>query len=152
MSGKNQPWYFVSRLTRNDPYENARLGDRVLTVWLGQDGYYFITQDDKTSNANVYKSVPYEDIEAVWTYIYVSYSGKVNQAVGFVKYGDGDVKRVEIPVTHTPPNFLRLVVGGNDVRNEFSLPLKLNAYPGFNGQFTRPVLRIGPGSYLSGVD
>jgi hypothetical protein len=35
VNGKNQPWYFVSRLTRNNPYDNVGLGDRVLCLWLG---------------------------------------------------------------------------------------------------------------------
>jgi len=91
MQGKNQPWYFVSRLTRNNPYADIELGDRVLGVWLGADGYYFITMDDKSKNPNVYKSVPYGDIEGVWTYIYFSYGVKTNTAVGFIKYGDKDV-------------------------------------------------------------
>ena len=54
LEGKNQPWYFVSRLTRNDPYGNVGLGDRLLCLWLGQAGYTFITLDDKTKNPNVY--------------------------------------------------------------------------------------------------
>jgi hypothetical protein len=32
-NGKNSPWYFVSRLTRNNPYKNAEMGDRVLAVF-----------------------------------------------------------------------------------------------------------------------
>jgi hypothetical protein len=106
---------------------------------LGTDGYYFITMDDKTSNPNVFKSIPYGDIEGVWSYVYFSYSSKVNQAVGFIKYGTSDVQRVEIAVTHNSPKFLRFLLGGND----------LGVYPGFNGQFTRPVLKIGPGSFLA---
>lgn len=54
MDGKNQPWYFVSRLARNDPYGDVALGDRVLALWIGQAGYTFATLDDKTSNPNVY--------------------------------------------------------------------------------------------------
>lgn len=33
VSGKNAPWYFVSRLTRNNPYRNAEMGDRVLAIF-----------------------------------------------------------------------------------------------------------------------
>jgi hypothetical protein len=43
--------------------------------------------DDKTANPNIYKPIAYEDIEGVWTYVYFSYNGKLNQAVGFIKYG-----------------------------------------------------------------
>ncbi len=35
LPGKNAPWYFVSRLTRNLPYDNINMGDRTLAVWLG---------------------------------------------------------------------------------------------------------------------
>lgn len=52
--------------------------------------------DDKTTNPNVYKPIAYEDIEGVWTYIYFSYSGKTNTATGFIKYGEGEVKKVDL--------------------------------------------------------
>ena len=32
-NGKNEPWYFVSRLTTNEPYDNIRMGDRTLAIW-----------------------------------------------------------------------------------------------------------------------
>jgi hypothetical protein len=28
LSGKSEPWYFIARLTKNDPYDNTRMGDR----------------------------------------------------------------------------------------------------------------------------
>lgn len=28
VNGKNEPWYFVARLTKNNPYDNIRMGDR----------------------------------------------------------------------------------------------------------------------------
>jgi hypothetical protein len=31
--GKIEPWYFVSRLTKNKPYGNIEMGDRVLGIW-----------------------------------------------------------------------------------------------------------------------
>lgn len=42
----------------------------------------------KTNNPNVYKPIPFGDIEGVWTYIYFSYSDKKKLAVGHIKYGD----------------------------------------------------------------
>lgn len=83
-------------MTRNDPYDNIRIGDRVLCLWLGADGYYFITMDDKTNNPNVFKGIPYEDIEGVWSYVYFGYTGKTNTATGFIKYGEGEVKKVDL--------------------------------------------------------
>lgn len=35
LSGKNQAYYFISRLTRNNPYTDVQMGDRVLALWLG---------------------------------------------------------------------------------------------------------------------
>lgn len=32
-NGKNSAWYFVSRLTKNEPYGNAGMGDRLLAIW-----------------------------------------------------------------------------------------------------------------------
>ena len=32
-NGKTDPWYFISRLTMNDPYGNIGFGDRMLGVW-----------------------------------------------------------------------------------------------------------------------
>jgi hypothetical protein len=45
-------------------------------------------------------------------------------------------------VTHPKPTFLRFVLGGND----------LKIYPGFNGQFTRPVVKVGYGSFINDAD
>lgn len=53
--GISEPWYFMSRLTSNDPYDNIRMGDRLLAVFLGRDGYTFITNDKGTGNPNLYK-------------------------------------------------------------------------------------------------
>ncbi len=57
--GKNAPWYFVSRLTSNNPYKNNEMGDRTLAVFLGEDSYYFATNDINTDNPNVSKDVNY---------------------------------------------------------------------------------------------
>jgi hypothetical protein len=35
VNGKTEPWYFISRLTKNNPYRNNDFGDRVLAVFLG---------------------------------------------------------------------------------------------------------------------
>lgn len=44
-----------------------------------------------------------------------------------------EVKRLEFAVTHNQPKVLRFVLGGND----------LGKYPGFNGEFTRPTVKLG---------
>lgn len=33
ISGKNAPWYFLSRLTRNIPHQDIGMGDRTLAIW-----------------------------------------------------------------------------------------------------------------------
>lgn len=33
VNGKNAPWYFVSRLTSNNPYDDVGMGDRLLAIW-----------------------------------------------------------------------------------------------------------------------
>jgi len=33
LNGKNAPWYFVSRLTSNKPYDDVGMGDRLLAIW-----------------------------------------------------------------------------------------------------------------------
>ena len=32
-AGKNAPWYFVARLTINNPFNDIRMGDRILAIW-----------------------------------------------------------------------------------------------------------------------
>jgi len=63
-----------------------------------------------------------------------------NLAVGFIR--STETKSVELSVTHDFPTFLRFVLGGND----------LGAYPGFNGQFSRPAVKVGTGSFLANAD
>jgi hypothetical protein len=38
-NGKNSPWFTVARLTNKKLYTNVDIGDRVLTVFLGQGSY-----------------------------------------------------------------------------------------------------------------
>ena len=35
LNGKKEAWYFVSRLTRNNPHKDMDMGDRTLAIWLG---------------------------------------------------------------------------------------------------------------------
>jgi hypothetical protein len=32
-AGKNAPWYFLARLTINNPFADAGFGDRLLAIW-----------------------------------------------------------------------------------------------------------------------
>jgi hypothetical protein len=86
-----------------------------------------------SNNPNVLKSVPFEDIENVWTYFYFSYNHKAKKATAFIKYDGKDSTKVDFDVTHSVPTYLRLIIGGSD----------LGIYPGVNGQFTRPIFKIG---------
>jgi len=86
VSGKNAPWYFLARLTRNIPHQDAALGDRMLANWQGDGYYHFTTNSD--GNANWVQNINYPgDIEGLWTYLYFSYSFDEKKAVGFVRYG-----------------------------------------------------------------
>ena len=33
LNGKNAAWYFVARLTSNNPYDDVGMGDRILAMW-----------------------------------------------------------------------------------------------------------------------
>ena len=52
VSGKNAPWYFISRLTTNNPYDNIRMNDRILAIWQGDGYYHFTTCNIDTGNVN----------------------------------------------------------------------------------------------------
>lgn len=140
--GKVAPWYFVSRMTTNEEYENVNFGDRTLAIFLGYGGYHFTTVDVTSSNANVNQNIEYGDIEAEWTYIYFSYSNVVRKAVALVNYVDNTVERLEFDVTHPVPTYLRFILGGTDKGN----------YPGFNGQFTRQVVKVGQGAFFDSAE
>lgn len=45
---------------------------------------------------------------------------------------------MDFSVKHPTPQYLRLILGGADLRK----------YPGFNGLFTRPVIKLGSGAFL----
>ena len=60
--------------------------------------------------------------------------------MAFVKLVNRELQSVSLDAVHDPPKFLRLVIGGSDRK-----------YRGFNGQFARPVLRVGKGAFLGSV-
>ncbi len=43
VSGKNAPWYFVARLTRNVELDDLQFGDRLLAIFQGVNFYHFTT-------------------------------------------------------------------------------------------------------------
>jgi hypothetical protein len=49
------------------------------------------------------------------------------------------MQRSQFDVEHITLDFLHFTLGGTDQSN----------YPGFNGQFSRPVLRMGQGSFMN---
>lgn len=72
--GRNGPWQFVSRLTSNNPYGDLNFGDRTLAIFMGEEGYAFITNNEENGDANVHEIVEFNDIDGVWCYMYFSYS------------------------------------------------------------------------------
>lgn len=92
LSGKNEPWYFVSRLTYHKEYDNIRMGDRTLAIWQGQGYYHFTTCNAATNNPNQIENINFPaDIEGLWTYVYYSYSSDENKAVAHIKYGNQEI-------------------------------------------------------------
>ncbi|CAD8140693.1 unnamed protein product [Paramecium octaurelia] len=143
ISGKNQPWYFVSRLTQHDQYDNIRMGDRTLAIWQGQGFYHFTTCNSVNNNPNVIQNVDYPaDIEGLWTYVYYSYSDDKARAVGLIKYGNDDIKAIRHDVTHPGTKHVKFILGGNDV----------GRYPGFNGIFTQVTFSAAPGAFIDSAD
>jgi hypothetical protein len=140
--GKNQPWYFVVRLTTNTPYSDAGFGDRLLAIWQGQGYYHFTTLNAVDRNPNYTKNIDYPaDIEGVWTYVYYSYSKPGSKAVGIIQYGQSEPQRIQHDVTHPSVSYLNFILAGK----QFS-------YPGLNGQFTKVNYRLGNGAFIDSVE
>lgn len=143
LSGKSAPWYFISRLTSNDPYDDLNMGDRILALWQGSSYYHFTTCDKQKGFSNVIKNVNFDDIEGVWTYVYYSYSMKQQRAVGFIKYTNEEkVRRIQFDVEHPYTQQLKFVLGGRD----------LNKYPAFNGVFAQIIYSVENGAFISDLN
>jgi len=100
------------------------MGDRLLAIWLGKGYYHYTTCDSSKNQPNVVQNINYPaDIDGVWTYIYYSYSVEQKKAVGFIKFGEDDVKKIVHTVTNPLTKFLKFTIGGSDS----------GRYPGFNG-------------------
>jgi len=73
MKGLQNDWSFMARLTKNEKFGDAGLGDRTLALWLGRGFYHFTTYDG--GNANKVHNINHPaDIEGLWTFIYHSHS------------------------------------------------------------------------------
>ena len=73
-------------------------------------------------------------------YIYFSHHVKLQKSTGFL-FHDG-LEKVEMTVIQPTVEYIRLVIGGAD----------LNKYQAFNGQVSRPVLKLGRGAYIANED
>jgi len=94
-SGKNAPWYFLARLTFNNPFGDAGMGDRVLAIWQGAGYYHFTSCNSDNGNPNYTANINYpDDIEGLWTYVYYSHNRVAKRSVGFIKYGNADPQRI----------------------------------------------------------
>lgn len=142
-SGKNAPWYFVSRLANKENYADVGFGDRTLAIWQGQGYYYFSTCNAANSNPDVAVASNYpEDIEGLWTFVYFSYSRNARRAVGFAQYGPAATPvRIQSDVTHPDHSQLKFVLGG-----------KQFAYPGFNGIFANVIYKLGAGAFVDNLE
>lgn len=139
LAGKNQAWYFVSRLTLHKDYDNVRMGDRLLAIWQGQGYYHFTTCNAINGNVNVINNINFPaDIEGLWTFVYYSYSEEKSRAVAHIKYGNENTQSVRIDVDHPDTKFVRFILGGNDE----------GRYPGFNGIFTSVTFGATKGVFI----
>lgn len=85
-SGKNAPWYFVSRL--------AATNNQLLAVFQGQ-GYYQFATLSLPDSGNINQNLPFVgDIEGIWTYLYFSYSAANKKVVAWLQFGDAEPSRV----------------------------------------------------------
>lgn len=136
--GKSQPWYFMSRMTQNNPHTNIdNMGDRLLCIWQGPDGYYFVTYT-LPANKNLYTRITYDiDIEGAWTYVYLSASRKANKVMGWLQYPGKAPKSITLDAVHSDFSYLEFYLGG------------AIWYPAFNGQFANVVYGLGKDRYVS---
>ncbi|CAK86297.1 unnamed protein product (macronuclear) [Paramecium tetraurelia] len=122
-NGKNEEYYFVSRLSADYLNQSKAMESRMQTVLVGKGYYYFATCDEANSNSNIANKVNYpEDFDGIWTYIYYSYSAEQKKAFEFIKFGSGDFQTVTYEVQNPSTNSVRFTVGGKDN----------NRYSGFN--------------------
>jgi hypothetical protein len=142
-SGKNGPWYFLVRLTVNNPHADAGFGDRILAIWQGQGYYHFTSCNSDDGNPNYTVNADYpEDIEGLWTYVYYSHGKQAKKSVGFIQYGNqGKPTRIQHAVQHPLVTYLKFILAGKHL-----------SYPGFNGQFYNVNYRVGPGAYIDSID
>jgi len=82
-NGKNEGWYFVARITSNQAFGDAGVGDKLFVCYQGGGLYQIGT--DGVGNQN--QAFP-EDIEGLWTYVYYSHGRNQKRSVGFIKYGE----------------------------------------------------------------
>ena len=116
-------------MTSNKEHEDfVKYGDRTLAIFLLDNIFVFATYDFSKKEKNLANNLVIlnEDIESMWYFISYSYSSHERKVVGFLaSYGEGNkVFRVEVPATHVPPFYFKLIIGGKHLH-----------YPGINGQF-----------------
>lgn len=99
--GKQAPWYIVSRMTNNQKHDNIGMGDRLLAIWQGNGIYLFVTNDKPSNNPNLAATIPFGDIDGVWTFVYFSYSLKDLTAMAIIKYeNNAEVFHRELKANH----------------------------------------------------
>ena len=88
------------RVTVNPEGQNqnaARLGDRVLTAWVGtaEGGIlhfptYTYTDLNGNGNANYFKNIPHKNRHVNWHFVYFAYSNQDRKARVYVKFLDSE--------------------------------------------------------------
>jgi hypothetical protein len=141
-NGKNEAWYFLSRLTNNKVFGDVAYGDRILSIFQGASYYQFATTQDENKNANNAQNIGFpEDIEGVWSFLYFSHSKATKRTTAIIKYGTQNPQRVAWDFSHPTLNYINFIIGGKQFQ-----------YPGFQGQFYRILFRVQQGAFVDTVD
>jgi hypothetical protein len=141
-TGKNNAWYFLSRLTNSKIFGDVAYGDRLLTIFQGASYYQFSTTQNENKNANNAQNIGFpEDIEALWTYVYFSHSRTAKRTTAFIKYGDAAPQRVAWDLTHPEINYIQFILGGK----QFS-------YQSIQAQFYKVQFKFAQGAFIDTAD
>lgn len=77
----------IARFASYDGYTDSdKIGDRVLSTFIGRGVYNFATYNGKLTNT--YSSINYADkLDGYWNYIYFGYSRSLQRATALVYFG-----------------------------------------------------------------
>ncbi|KAM3142438.1 hypothetical protein pb186bvf_005340 [Paramecium bursaria] len=123
-NGKDQPWYFLSRLTSNKNYDNIKQNDRLLAIWLGKGYCHFTTSAIEKESTYIDQNINYpNDIDGLQQYVYYQYTIQLKKAIVFIKFVEDSIKSAIHNISHPKINQMKFLLRGKDN----------GRYPAFNG-------------------